>query len=61
MEISSLVQEVHKIREEYALKHGNDLKAICEAARIRQAKSGHMIVHFSPKLLGTPQAGNAAA
>ena len=61
MAISPLIQEVHKIREEYALRHGNDLKAICEAARIKQASSGHKVVHFSPKLIATPQAGNAGA
>jgi hypothetical protein len=61
MAISPLIQEVHKIREEYALKLGNDLRAICEAAQAKQASSGHVIVHFSPKLIATTPSGNALA
>ena len=61
MAISALVLEVHKIREEYALKHGNDLRAICEAARAKQASSGHVIVHFSPKLIVSMPSGKALA
>ncbi len=58
MQLATLIQEVHKIREEYALKHGNDLRAICEAARLKQASSGHVIVHLSPKLIAPTPSGN---
>lgn len=57
MASSLLVQEVHKIREEYAQRYGNDLKAICEAARVKQANSGHQVVHLPPKPIATAQVG----
>ena len=44
-----IVEEVRRIRETLAAKYDFDLKAICDAARKRQRKSGHKVVSFVPK------------
>jgi hypothetical protein len=41
-----IVEEIHKIREEIAKKFNHDLHAICEDARMKQGKSGHVVVSF---------------
>jgi hypothetical protein len=49
----AIVEEVRKIREEYAARFGHDLKAICRDLRERQAKSGREVVSLPPKRLQT--------
>jgi hypothetical protein len=44
-----IVEEVRRIREELAAKYDFDLKAICDAARKRQRKSGHKVVPLVTK------------
>ena len=44
-----IVDEVRRIREEQAEKYEFDIRAIIDAARKRQRKSGHKIVSFVPK------------
>jgi hypothetical protein len=44
-----IVEEVRRIRETLAAKYNFDIKAICDAARKRQRKSGHKVVSFAPK------------
>ena len=42
-----IVEEIHKIREAIANRFGNDLHAICDDARRRQAISNRNIVDLS--------------
>lgn len=44
-----IVDDVRRVREAQAAKHGFDVKAILEAARKRQRRSGHKVVSFLPK------------
>jgi len=44
-----IVHEVRRFREEQAAKYGFDVKAILEAARKRQRRSGRKVVSFLPK------------
>ena len=44
-----IVDEVRRVREAQAAKCGFDVKAILEAARKRQRRSGHKVVSFAPK------------
>lgn len=44
-----IVDEIHKVREEYAQRFNYDMAAICRDLRERQAKSGRPVVKRSPK------------
>jgi len=44
-----VVEEVHRTREAIAKRFDNNLGAICEDARKRQAASGRKVVHRSPR------------
>lgn len=44
-----IVEEIRAIREQHAQKFGNDLHAICEDFRSRQAMSGHAVVSRQPR------------
>lgn len=44
-----IVDEVRRIREDLAAKHGFDIKAILVASKKRQALSRHKVVSFVPK------------
>ena len=44
-----IVEEVRRIREEYAAQYNYDIKAICRATREQQKMSGHKIVSLSPR------------
>ena len=62
MTISPLVQEIHQAREAYAQRYNNDLKALCDDARARQADNGHEIALLSPRLIEqVPQVPQRAA
>ncbi len=58
MTTNPLIQEIHRTREEYSKRFGDDLKAICDDARNKQGSDGHRVVSASPKLVGpfTPEA-----
>ena len=45
-----IVDEVRRVREEQAAKHGFNLKAILSAARKRQQKSKKKVVSFAKGL-----------
>lgn len=45
----TIVAEIRRIREEQAAKHRFDIKAILEAAKKRQRRSGHKVVSFVSK------------
>jgi hypothetical protein len=44
-----IVDEVRRIREEYARQFNNDLDAICKDLQKKQAASGRKLVSFPPK------------
>ena len=44
-----IVENIHKIREEYSRSFNHDLKAIFADLQEQQAKSGRMVVSLSPK------------
>jgi hypothetical protein len=44
-----IVEEIHKIREEYAQRFQFDMDAICKDIQVKQAESGRKLVSFSPR------------
>jgi uncharacterized protein (UPF0335 family) len=44
-----IVDEVRRVREDLAARHGFDIKAILVASRKRQRRSRHKVVSFVPK------------
>lgn len=44
-----IVDEVRRVREQLAARHGFDIKAILVASKRRQARSTHKVVSFAPK------------
>ncbi|MGA2594452.1 MAG: hypothetical protein ABSH32_31525 [Bryobacteraceae bacterium] len=44
-----IVDEVRRVREREAAKHGFDVKAILESAKKRQRRSGNRVVSPVPK------------
>jgi hypothetical protein len=48
-----IVDEVRRVREQEAAKHGFDLKAILAAAKKRQRRSKHKIVSLVPRRKAT--------
>jgi hypothetical protein len=49
MKPDPIVEEVHRTREEIGKRFNNDLSAICEDARKRQAESGRKAVQRPPR------------
>jgi len=49
MSTETIIDEIHKIREEYAKRFNNDLKAICNDARSKQGHDGREVVAGHPK------------
>nr|VFK55768.1 MAG: hypothetical protein BECKTUN1418D_GA0071000_10377 [Candidatus Kentron sp. TUN]VFK60109.1 MAG: hypothetical protein BECKTUN1418F_GA0071002_12001 [Candidatus Kentron sp. TUN]VFK69561.1 MAG: hypothetical protein BECKTUN1418E_GA0071001_11987 [Candidatus Kentron sp. TUN] len=48
---NTIIEDIHKIREEYAKDFNNDLRAICSDARDKQGREGRKVVPASPKLI----------
>jgi hypothetical protein len=44
-----IVEEIRRVRENLAAKHGFDVKAILAAAKKRQRRSGRRVVSFVAK------------
>jgi len=44
-----IVEELHKIREEYARKFNFDISAICKDIQEKQVESGREVVSFPPR------------
>jgi uncharacterized protein (UPF0335 family) len=44
-----IVDEVRRVREDLAAKHGFDVKAILDASKKRQRRSPHKVVSLVPK------------
>jgi len=49
MPANTIIDEIHKFREEYAKRFNNDLKAICSDARSKQGHDGREVVPPHPK------------
>jgi hypothetical protein len=49
MATDTIIDGIHKFREEYALSFNNDLKAICEDARNKQGHDGRKVIQAQPK------------
>ena len=49
MATDNIIDNIHKIREEYAKRFNNDLKAICNDARSKQGHDGRKVVPAHPK------------
>jgi hypothetical protein len=49
MATDTIIDDIHKIREEYAKRFNNDLKAICNDARSKQGHDGREVVPAHPK------------
>lgn len=49
MKKDPIVEEVRRIRQKQAAKYNYDVKAILEAARKRQKRSGAKVVSFARK------------
>ena len=56
-----IVEEVRRIRDEYARKFNYDLDAICEDLKKKQAESGRKLVSFPPRrpVVDCPDASGA--
>ncbi len=44
-----IVDEVRRVREDLAAKHGFNIKVILAASKKRQSRSRHKVVSFVPK------------
>jgi len=44
-----IVDEIRRVRQNEAAKHGFDVKAILTAAKKRQRRSKHKVVSLAPK------------
>lgn len=49
MRQDQIIEELHKVREEYARQFNFDTNAICKYFQEKQAQSGRKIVSFSPR------------
>lgn len=49
-----IVDEVRRIREEYAARFNYDLDAICQDLKLRQARNGRKAVRLEPKRVQKP-------
>ena len=49
MSTDTIIDDIHKFREEYAKRFNNDLKAICSDARSKQGHDGREVVPAHPK------------
>jgi hypothetical protein len=44
-----IVEELHKVREDYARQFNFDINAICKFFQEKQAQSGREVVSFPPR------------
>jgi hypothetical protein len=51
MHTSPIIEELHALRRRYAERFGNDLHALCEDARQKQAEQGRPVAPLAPKRL----------
>ena len=51
MRSDPIVEEMRAHGREFAAKHGNDIRRMCEALRELESVSGREVVHRKPKCL----------
>jgi hypothetical protein len=57
-----IVEDLHKVREAYAKRFGNDLRAICADAQQKQGGEGHRVVPTAPRTaIKTQKRGESVA
>jgi hypothetical protein len=44
-----IIEDLHKVRESIAERFGNDLRAICADAQLKQGSDGHRVVCPAPR------------
>jgi len=44
-----IVKGIHEVRDEYAKRFGNDLRAISKDAQVKQGKDGRKVVQPNPR------------
>lgn len=49
MTTESIIDGIHKFREEYAQRFNNNLKEICDYARSQQGQNGREVIPAHPK------------
>ena len=49
-----IVEEVRRVRYEYAKKFNYDLDAICDDLRKKQSQKEHKVISFPPKKITLP-------
>jgi len=57
----SIVEEVRRIRDEYAKRFNYDIEAMFEDLRKREAESGREVVSFPPRAVEHPQRPTASS
>lgn len=61
MPTDPIIEELHELRRHHAERFGNDLHAICEDARRRQAEQGRPVIPANPKRLADEDGHHRAA
>lgn len=61
MKRDPIIEELHKVREAYAERFGNDLRAICADAQQKQGSAGHRVVSLQPRPVASKLQRNPAA
>jgi hypothetical protein len=56
-----IIEDLHKVREAYAERFGNDLRAISADARRKQGSRGHRVVPVPPHTAGKTKTRESAA
>jgi uncharacterized protein YeeX (DUF496 family) len=53
MTTDTIIDDIHRIREDYAKRFNDDLKAICNDARSKQGRDGRKVIPAQPKPVQT--------
>jgi len=61
MEKDTIIEEIHKVRKEYAERFGNNLHTICQDAMHKQGRHGRHVVSAIPKPVSTKIIGRNTA
>ena len=61
MKRDPIIEELHKVREAYAGRFNNDLRAICADAQQKQGEEGHRVVTLAPRPVAKKPQRNSAA
>jgi hypothetical protein len=56
-----IIEEIQKIRREYAKRFNDNLHSICEDARKKQTQKGRHVIAANPKPLSSNHLGEHAA